>query len=64
MMVFMPLSDVVIFGAPGFPFYFISRSAALPASQLVISQSGSTSDSTLFTNPSHRCGNIRYESGT
>ena len=64
MMGFMPLYDVVMFEAQGFPLSIISKSTALPAIQVVTSQAGSISDSTLGTNKSHRGGNIRYESGT
>ena len=55
---FMPLSDVVMFGAHGFHLYFISRYTDWPSSQVVTSQAGSASDPTLGTNPSHRGGNI------
>ena len=55
---FMPLSDVVMFGAHGFPISLISRSTALSASQVVTSQAVSSSDSTMGTKPSHRGGNI------
>ena len=55
---FMPISNVVMFVMQGFPLSFISRSTALPASQLFTYKAGSASDSTLGTNTPHRGGNI------
>ena len=43
-MAFMPLSDVVMFGAHSFPLSLISRSTAWPDRQVVTSQAGSASD--------------------